>query len=438
MNPAPSPAPPVAAAEPTAPEISPEQEPAAAESRRRGFAALRARNFRLLWLGLFISNAGTWMTSTAEGWLVTDLNPDDAAFSLGLISASFAIPMLALPAVGGAIADRVPRIRLLFTVQCVYVVLSAVLTTLTVTGVIEVWMLMGYALFNGAVLAFDAPTRNALLPDIVTPHQLTSAVSLNSAAFTGAALIGPALAGALIPLVGVGGVFAINTVSYIAVFWALFQLRGIPDVGRRRTSPDGVLRSIGRGITYVRQSPLLLGLLTVSVITGVFGRSFGPLLAVFARDVFATGSVGFGFLVAAPGLGTLCGAIGLAAIGDVANRGRWIWRAAAIFAVALVLFAAVGIYAVALPLLVLVGGSSTIASALIATLIQIHAPNELRGRLMSFYSLTVIGVPSAGVLLSGTVADLVGVRIAVGGGAALVFLLVSLAFVRNRALRDAA
>jgi MFS family permease len=403
----------------------------------RGFAALHSRHFRLLWLGLFISNSGTWMNSTAQGWLVTDLDPDGAAVALGLIAAAFAVPMLLLPPVGGAIADRVPRLRLLFVVQCLYVTLTSLLTVATLSGVIEVWMLMAYSFFNGVVLAFDAPCRNALVPDLVTPRQLTSAISLNSAAFTGAALIGPALAGALIPFVGVGGVFAINTVSYAAVIWALSQLRGIPEAGRRRTAPDGILRSIGNGVAFVRRSPLLLGLLTVSVITGVFGRSFGPLLAVFARDVFEVGSLGFGILVAAPGLGTLCGAIGLAAIDELTGRGQWIWRSATIFAVALLAFALSGLYAVALPLLILVGLSSTVASALIATLIQLHAPNELRGRLMSFYSLTVIGVPSAGVLISGAVADAVGVRAAVGGGALLVLALVALIFVRNPALRTA-
>ncbi|MGH2533471.1 MAG: MFS transporter [Thermomicrobiales bacterium] len=404
----------------------------------RGFAALHSRHFRLLWLGLFVSNSGTWMNSTAQGWLVTDLDPDGAAVALGLIAAAFAVPMLLLPPLGGAVADRVPRLRMLFVVQCLYVVLTSLLAFITLTDLIEIWMLMVFSFFNGVVLAFDAPCRNAIVPDIVTPRQLTSAISLNSAAFTGAALIGPALAGALIPFVGVGGVFAINTVTYVAVFWALLQMRGIPAIGLRRSSPDSVLRSIGHGIDYVRHSPLMLGLLTVSVITGIFGRSFGPLLAVFARDVFEVGSLGFGVLVAAPGLGTLCGAIALASRADVSNRGRWIWRSAAIFAVALLAFALSSFYVVALPLLVLVGFSSTIAAALIATLIQLHAPSELRGRLMSFFSLTVIGVPSAGVLISGAVADAVGVRAAVGGGAVVVILLVSLTFTRNRALRAAA
>ncbi|MGH2561212.1 MAG: MFS transporter [Thermomicrobiales bacterium] len=412
-------------------------QPAPAADKPRGFAALHSRYFRLLWIGLFVSNSGTWMNSTAQGWLVTDLDPDGAAKALGMIAAAFAVPMLVLPPLGGAVADRVSRLRLLFVVQCLYVVLTSLLAVITLTDRIEIWMLMVFSFFNGVVLAFDAPCRNALVPDLVTPRQLTSAISLNSAAFTGAALIGPALAGGLIPFVGVGGVFAINTATYVAVFWALLQLRGVPLIGQRRSSPDGVVRSIGHGIDYVRRSPLLLGLLTVSIITGVFGRSFGPLLAVFARDVFDVGSLGFGVLVAAPGLGTLCGAIGLAAIGDLERRGRWIWRAAMIFAVALLGIALSGIYVVALPLLVLVGLFSTVASALIATLIQLHAPAELRGRLLSFYSLTVIGVPSAGALISGTVADATGVRAAVGGGAVLVMALVSLTFIRNRAIRSA-
>jgi MFS family permease len=407
-----------------------------AQRKRRGAAALQSRNFRLLWLGLITSNIGTWMASTAEGWLVTGLVPDRASVSLGMIAVSFAIPMLLLPPIGGAVADRMPRLRLLWIVQSLYLVLSMILAILTLSGAIAVWMLMGYAFLNGIVLAFDAPTRHALLPDIVTPEQLTSAVSLNSAAFTGAALLGPALAGVLIPVIGVGGVFLINALSGLAVLWALRQLR----VQERElgTGPrEHVGRSILAAVRYVRQSRLISGLLLVSIVTGIFGRSYSPLLAVFARDVFEVGSTGYGFLAAAPGFGTLFGAIWLATRGDLADRGRWIWRTSGGFALALFGFALVGVYGAAVPLLMIVGMTSIIASALIATLLQLHVPNELRGRVMSLYMLTVIGVPSAGALLSGVVASQVGVNAAVAGGAVIVLILTVIAFLRNDDLRRA-
>src|SRR4051812_5483245 len=192
------------------------------------FAALQSRNFRILWFGLLASNAGTWMGSTAEGWLVTDLEPDRAAFWLGAISLAFAIPMLLLPPVGGAIADRFPRLRLLWIVQTAYLLMSIALAIIVLSGNASVWLLIAYAFGNGVVLAFDSPVRHSLLPDMLTREQLTSGVSLNSVAFTGASLVGPAIAGALIPLVGVGGVFAVNAVSCFATLAALAMFCDLP------------------------------------------------------------------------------------------------------------------------------------------------------------------------------------------------------------------
>ena len=156
----------------------------------------------------------------------------DAAFWLGLISMAFAIPMIVLTPFGGAIADRFPRIRLLWIVQILYITASAILSIIVITGVVQVWMLVVYSFINGVVLAVDSPTRHALLPDIVTREQLPAAVSLNSVAFTGAGLMGPALGGALIPLIGVGGVLSFNAISCIAILVALKKLRDVPDHSR--------------------------------------------------------------------------------------------------------------------------------------------------------------------------------------------------------------
>jgi MFS family permease len=366
------------------------------------------------------------------------LEPGRAALWLGVIAAAFALPMLVLPPLGGAVADRLPRLKLLWLVQISYLAFSTALATLTLTELVDVWFLIAYAFANGVILAFDSPVRHALLPDLVTREQLTSAVSLNSAAFTGAALVGPAIAGMLIPVVGVGGVFIINAVSCVATLWALSRIRGVPQHGHgEKGASAGVLRSIGQGVAYVRRSALLSGLLTVAVVAGVFARSYTPLLAVFARDEFRVGSEAFGFLVAAGGLGTLAGAFGLAGRGDVERRGRWVMAATLLQATLLFAFATSPWYALALPLLVLIGVTNAISGALTATLIQLAVPNQLRGRVMSLYMLTLIGVPSAGSLLLGATADVVGVRLAVGGGALVVLLLTSLIFVRNRELREA-
>ena len=400
------------------------------------FGPLRSRNFRWLWLGSLSSNVGTWMASTAESWLVTELEPNRKAFAIGLIAISFALPMLFLPLVGGAIADRVPRLRLLRIAQWTYISLSATLTVLTLSGLVNLWMLMGYAFLTGTILAFDSPTRQALLPELVDRSRMTAAVSLNASVFTGAALVGPALAGLLIPIVGAGGVFAVNTVSYVAVLWALSQIRDVPERSHRAREPESVRRTINSGITYVRATPVIATLLLLSLLTGLFGRSYGPLLAVFARDVFDVGPIAFGFLVAAPGLGTLGGALWLGSRGEIGAKGRWLLIATLGLSVVLSAVAVAPSYRYALPLLLVAGLCSTVASALVATLLQLNAPHAMRGRVMGYYTLTLIGIPALGTLLLGIVATGVGVRAAVGGTAvvlALVTVLVFLMYPRLRA-----
>lgn len=386
------------------------------------FAAFASRNFRLLWFGLLASNVGTWMATTAEHWLATDLVPEQKSLALGAIAFSFAVPMLILPPVGGAIADRVPRLRLLRIAQCIYLTISAALTILMLTGAVEFWMLIVYGFCIASVLAFDNPTRHALLPDLVDRSQLTSAVSLNSSVFSGAALFGPAIAGALIPVVGPGGVFAVNTASYVAVLFALSRVKGVPEHSQRR-SEIGVMATIAQGGAYIQQTPLVATLLILSLVNGLLGRSYGPLLAVFARDVFEVGSTAFGFMVAAPGLGTLVGALGLAARGDVARRGRWLLVATLIASGLLFALAIAPWYWLALPLLVMTALFSTLATALTATMLQLAVPATFRGRVMSYYTLTLIGIPALGAMLLGVVAEFAGVRQTFAGAAVLMAIL---------------
>jgi len=390
--------------------------PAAPTAR---FAALESRNFRLLWFGLLTSNVGTWMATTAEAWLVSELEPGRSAVALGLIGASFAGPMLLLPPLGGALADRVPRLRLLRGAQIAYLALSVTLTILTLTDNLSLWLLMANAFLTGVVLAFDNPTRQALVPDLVARSALTSAVSLNGMVFTGAMLVGPALAGLLIPVIGAGGVFAVNSVSYLAVLWSLRQIRGVPERSGRGGT-DGVLATMAAGFAYVRATPAVATLLTLSLLSGLLGRSYGPLLVVFARDVHGVGLGAFGVLVAAPGLGTLIGALGLASRArEIRRKGHWVLAATLASGGMLGAFAAAPGYAAALPLLLAAALCGTVASVLTATMLQLETPPALRGRVMGLYALTLIGVPALGTLLLGTAADRVGVRAAVGAAAAL-------------------
>ena len=412
-------------------------DPVASPSRKLGFRAFDSRNFRLLWIGLVISNAGTWMDGAAGGWLVTDIKHDGAALWLGLISVAFAVPMLVLTPFGGAIADRFPRVRLLWIVQLLYMSASAALTVIVVTGAIQVWMLVIYSCVNGAVLAVDSPTRHSLLPDIVTREQLPAAVSLSSVAFTGAGLIGPALAGALIPLIGVGGVFAFNSLSCVAILIALAKLRDVPDHSGSQARPANVLTSIKEGLAFVGNSPLLTGLMLLSAAAGLLVRSYNPMLAVFARQVFQVDSVRYGFLMSAGGLGTLIGGFGIAARRDIDRKGRWVAIALLLQGVLLLGFATSRWYGAALSALAVVGLVNAVAGALIATIIQLATPAHLRGRVMSLYLMSIVGVPSIGSFLLGSVAQMINVRFAVGSAAILFLAAAAIIFTRFPGLRHA-
>lgn len=397
--------------------------------------ALRSRNFRLLFTGMLISNSGNWMAVTAQGWLVTELAPDRASLIIGLIAMAFALPILTFMMVGGAVADRFPRMRLLFVINAGYFVNASLLAAIVAFDLIQVWMLIVFSFVNGLVLAFDSPVRNALLPDMVERQHLSGAVSLNSAAYTGAALVGPAIAGALIPLIGVKGVYVIAAVAVIAVLYALTRMSGVPEYAAAKPESIPLLRSIKEGLRYAIDSRVIFGVVAVSIVSGIFARSYQPLLVIFAREEFDVGSFLFGLMVAAPGLGTLAAAFILAARVDAGRRGVKLFWGTMGLGVVLILFSIMPWYAGGLPLLILAGACVTMMAANMATIVQIYAPTHLRGRLLSILMLSVIGVPAIGTLISGAIANEVGVRLTVGGAAVIMLFGVLAIYARNDELR---
>ena len=385
-------------------------------SLARRFPALHYPNFVLLWSGLIVSSAGTQMQALAVNWLVLDLWHSPLA--LGVVSISFAAPMIALPYFGGAVADRVDRLALLRLTQVGQMLCAGLLTLLATLGVVQIWEIVAITAVSAGFLAFDNPTRQALFPDLVDRGALMSAVSLQSAAFTGAALIGPAIGGLLLPHVRPAGVFFLNTISYLAVLGALVQIRGVTTPARtaRRQALGPWLAG---GLGYVRHTRIVLLLLALSFVGNLLGRSFIPLLAIFARDTFHVGAAGYGLMVAAVGLGALVGAFGLAGYGTVHHKGRLCLAAITLFCLALDLVALHPPYPVALAVLALAGLTSTLFSASIATSLQQRVPRDLRGRVMSLYTITLIGVASLGALGSSVVAAAISAPAAYIGGASL-------------------
>lgn len=375
-----------------------------AETYAGRYAALRYRNFTLLWSGLIVSNMGTWMQNVANGWLVLQLT--NSPLWLGLLGLSFAVPMIVIPPFAGAIVDRVHRVRLLFFTQSMQLVTAIVLAALTWLGLIQTWHILLASFVGAALLAFDNPARQALIPDLVQPRHLLNALSLNSATYTGAALVGPALAGVMLGPLGAGTLFFINGVSFLAVIFALAAMK---DVRTHSGEKVGSLRqSFQSGLAYAWHSRMILALLGLSALSGVFGRSYQNLLPVFGRDIWKAGAEGYGLLLSAAGGGAVAGAFGLASLRHWKNHGAAMLVSGFLFSLSLVAFAISPSIWIGLPLLFVAGAASTVFSTIISTFIQFATPNELRGRVMSLYTVTLIGIPSLGALGSGALADWLG------------------------------
>ncbi len=368
------------------------------------FAALRHRNFTLLWSGLIVSNVGTWMQNVAQGWLVLQLT--NSPLWLGLLGLSFAVPMIAFPMLGGVVADRVNRIRLLYITQTGQMLVALTLAILTWLNLINVWYILIGSFLSSTFLAFDNPTRQALIPDMVPRRDLLNALSLNSATYNGAALLGPAIAGALLGSLGAGTLFFLNGVSFAAVLVALWAMRDVRTHGGGQ--PVRLGDAVFSGLRYAWRSRLIRSLLALSALAAIFGQSYRNLLPVFARDIWSGGEEGYGLLLSAAGGGALVGAFGLASIKNVKRQGAVLIASGLIFALALSAFALSSSLGWGILLLFIAGVASTVFGTIIATFIQMAAPNEMRGRVMSLYAITLIGLPALGSLGIGSLAEALG------------------------------
>jgi MFS family permease len=344
------------------------------------------------------------MQNVAQGWLVLQLT--NSPLWLGLLGLSFALPMIFLPLFGGAIVDRVHRVRLLYVTQTSQMLIALALAILTWLHLVNIWHLLSAAFLGAALLAFDNPARQALIPDLVPPSDLLNALSLNAASYNGAALFGPALAGILLDPLGAGSLFFINGVSFLAVLVALFAMRDVRT--HSGGTPYPLAKSMLEGLGFAWRTRLVAAMLLLSALAAIFGRSYQNLLPIFARDIWRGGAADYGVLLAAAGAGALAGAFGLAALKQIRRQGAVMTASGLGFAVCLIAFALSPRLWLGVVLLFLAGITSTVYGTMIATFIQISSPNRLRGRVMSLYAITLIGLPSLGALGSGALAEVLG------------------------------
>ena len=384
-----------------------------------GTRAFRHRNYRLFFGGQAISLVGTWMQQVAQGWLVLQLTHDP--LWLGLVSVAQFGPVIIFGLFGGVIADQLPKRRTLMTTQTTAMLLAFALFALTTTHLVQVWHVMVLGALLGISNAFDMPARQSFAVEMVGREDVANAVGLNSALFNASRVLGPAAAGLLIGATDISVAFLINGISFIAVIVAYLmmrdsELRAVPQSARPRTW-SAVVENLAEGARYVRTTPMVLMGVTIVGLVATFGMNFQVLVPPLADSILHVGASGYGFLMAASGVGSTIAALWIAF--SRRPSPKIIAGGAIALGLGSILLAVSTSFPVSL-LAMAIAGSGGIAMAVTAnTTIQLAVPDHLRGRVMSVYTTVFAGSVPAGGLLIGAIASSWGVPLALMIGALL-------------------
>ncbi|HEX6480854.1 MAG TPA: MFS transporter [Ktedonobacteraceae bacterium] len=394
----------------TVPATGNPETPPAPKLRVQTFRALRYRDFRLLWISLIVSSVGTWMQIVAQSLLVL-LITHGSALALGIVALAQSSSFFLFALVGGSIADRVDKRRFLLVTQSLSMLLAFILGILTITGVIQVWMIVILAFCSGTVLSFDQPTRSSLIPVLVPRQDLMNAISLQSIVFNGSAVLGPTLAGIAIGLLGYAGHFVglkgiltgyagnffLNGISYIGVIVVLYLIHVPKEAAEQSMEKRGpMLDSIRAALGAVRRDEALPWVLSGYAALLFFGPSATLILPIFATQILHLNPFQLGLLFSASGLGTLVGALTIASLGDFKYKGALLLTSFFIWTGALILFALSRELWLSLVALLLFGISQNGVGATVITLAQLRVPPQMRGRVMSLNTLLIMGVRPLG------------------------------------------
>jgi MFS family permease len=398
------------------------------------FRSLRIRNYRLFALGQVVSLSGTWAQRVAQSWLVLELT-DDSGLALGIATALQFLPVLLFGLYGGVLADRYDKRRLLIGAQAAMGVLAFALAVLDLTGVVALWHVFVLAFGLGLVSAVDTPARQSFIVEMVGPADLPNAISLNSATFNSARIIGPALAGLAIAAVGTGWVFLVNAVSYLAVLAGLRAMRGAElHPTTRLMRAKGQLRE---GLAYVQSRPDLLVPMVLVFLLGTFGLNFQITLALVTKESFGLGAGAYGLLTSMFALGSLLGAL-LSARRSGPPRQRTLFAAVLVFGLLEVLVGLAPTFAVMAVLLVPTGMAVLTFTTTANSIVQLASAAQMRGRVMALYILVFMGGTPVGAPLIGALSEVAGPRsgLLVGGAVtALSGVAAAVVVARRRSLR---
>ncbi len=375
--------------------------------------ALRHRNFQLFFSGQLISLVGTWMQSVAQAWLVYRLT--GSSLLLGSVGFASQFPVFLVAPLGGIVADRYNKQRVVIATQISSMILALILAALTLTGRVQVWHIFVLAALLGIVNAFDIPGRQSFLVDMVGKEDLMNAIALNSSMFNGARIIGPAIAGILVARIGEGWCFFANGISYIAVIIGLMLMhvehRAVPVPA---ASP---LAHIIEGFRFVSHTAPIRAILLLLGLVSLVAMPYSVLMPIFADRILHGGARGLGILMGATGVGALFGALTLAARTGLRGLGRWVALSCGGFGVSLILFSFSRHFWLSAALLLPVGFCMMLQMSSSNTLIQAMVPDELRGRVMAVYSMMFMGMAPFGAFFAGALADRLGAPVTVAMGA---------------------
>jgi MFS family permease len=394
---------------------------------QKTFSSLSNRNFRLFWTGQLVSQVGTWMQNVGQAWLVLQITHSPIA--LGTVTALQTLPILFMVLFAGVVVDRLPKRKILYVTQTISLLQAGVLAALTASGQVQVWHIYILAILLGLVNAFDQPTRQAFVVELVGREHVVNAVGLNAAQFSSARLVGPALAGLAIAAFGIATCFLLNAISFLAVLISLTFLRSA-EFRRAKVPPRhaAVIVELREGMRFLLSKRELTIAMIVLLGNGAFVYSTSTIIPLIAEDALHVGASQFGLLVSAVGLGSLIAALIVARRARASEKTFLI--AAACFGILYLSLAVVAWFALAFVVLVLVGAAIQVFGTSVNSLLQLNSPDHLRGRVMSVFTLLTNGIQPAGSLLNGVVTAAAGVRLtlAVEASICLTALLAALAY----------
>lgn len=367
---------------------------------RGWFRALRHTEYRVFWTGNFVSNIGSWMQNVAQGWLVLQIT--NSPFWLGLVGFAQQVPALIFSLLGGVIADRASRQRLLLTTQTTMMLLALLLAVLTHLHWITVRQIVVIAFLAGTTVAVNAPTYQAALRDLVPAEDTLNAIALNSIQFNTSRVLGPSFAGFAIAGLSIAACFYLNALSYVPLLFVIARVK-FPAPQNRET--NSIREELAEGFRYVRGHRTILMLVLLVAMVSMFGLPYLVMMPVFARDVLHVGAKGLGYLVAAAGTGALLGGIHLAMLKSHRRRGPVVLAAALVFFAAILLFCLSRHPLLSALLLAVVGGAMVSSVATINSLIQTLVPDSIRGRVLSMHTMSYFGFTPLGSLLVGVLAE---------------------------------